>query len=210
MENLNDSISRRTLLRGAGAALAVPFVTKVGELLATDNRPGKAAGPVVSVGAAADASRVAPGQAPYRGRWYGPTRYFGFHHDTHVMAGDRDIGAQADPEQLVPMLKLTGADFVQTDSKGHPGYTCWPSETPGASVGPGVVKDSVRGCARQPRGSVCHCIAIIRAFSTRRRGQDIFSGAASAPTASPSTTRSGEGAHPTATGCARGAATSMS
>jgi len=42
------------------------------------------------------------------------------------------------------MLKLTGADFVQTDSKGHTGYTSWLSRTPGASVGPGVVKDALR------------------------------------------------------------------
>ncbi len=43
------------------------------------------------------------------------------------------------------MLRLTGADFVQTDSKGHPGLTSWFSKTPNASVGPGVVQDALLG-----------------------------------------------------------------
>jgi len=41
------------------------------------------------------------------------------------------------------MLKATGADFVQTDSKGCPGYTSWFSQTPGATVGPGIDKDAL-------------------------------------------------------------------
>jgi len=57
---------------------------------------------------------------------------------------DRDIGTRCSEKELVPMLRLTGADFVQTDSKGHPGYTSWLSKTPGASVSPGIVKDALR------------------------------------------------------------------
>jgi hypothetical protein len=98
-------------------------------------------------------------RAPYRGNWYGPARCFGFHHDTHVVEGDREIGAHAVPDELVPMLKLTGADFVQIDSKGHPGYTCWFSKTPAASVSPGIVRDSVRGWrdATKQLGLPLHC-----------------------------------------------------
>ena len=36
-----------------------------------------------------------------------------------------------------------GVEFVQTDSKGHPGYVSWFSETPEASIAPGVVQDAL-------------------------------------------------------------------
>ena len=36
----------------------------------------------------------------------------------------------------------TRPDWVQTDCKGHPGYTSWPTSV--GSPSPGVVKDSLR------------------------------------------------------------------
>jgi len=80
----------------------------------------------------------------YSGGWYDKRRYFGFHHDLHVDEKGRDIGTRCSPAELGPMLKLTGADFVQTDAKGHTGYTNWYSRTPGASIGPGVVRDALK------------------------------------------------------------------
>ena len=65
------------------------------------------------------------------------------------------------------MLRLTGADFVQTDSKGHTGLTSWFSKTPNASVGPGVAQDALLGMARgDARNSACRCTPIIPASST--------------------------------------------
>ncbi len=43
------------------------------------------------------------------------------------------------------MLSLMGVDFVQTDCKGHPGYTSWFSKTPGAAVPPQLKADAMRG-----------------------------------------------------------------
>ena len=79
-----------------------------------------------------------------RGRWHGKRCYFGFHHDLHLDERDRGAGTRCTPKELAPMLRLTGADWVQTDSKGHPGYTSWFSQIPGASVAPGLVKDALQ------------------------------------------------------------------
>ena len=79
------------------------------------------------------------------GRWHGSRFQFGFHHDLHVDSTDTGIGARSGEEELLPLLRLPRADFFQTDAKGHPGQTSWFSRTPGASVGPGVVKDALAG-----------------------------------------------------------------
>jgi len=79
----------------------------------------------------------------YSGNWYGAHRYFGFHHDLHADPTDTQIGLHCEVEELASALRMAGAEFVQTDSKGHPGMTSWYSETPGATVAPGVVRDAL-------------------------------------------------------------------
>jgi hypothetical protein len=76
-----------------------------------------------------------------------------------VIDRDTDIGAQCDPKELAAMLRLAGAEFVQTDSKGHPGLTSWFSKTPDASVGRGVRKDWVLAWRRATKelGLPLHC-----------------------------------------------------
>jgi hypothetical protein len=95
----------------------------------------------------------------YVGRWHGPKCYFGMHYDLHAGTSDTELGLRANPRYLVPMLKLLGADFVQTDCKGHPGYTSWYSKVPEASVSPGVKKDAMRGwrAATRQLGLPLHC-----------------------------------------------------
>ena len=143
-----EPMSRRAVLRGAGAALALPFLEQ----------------PALLSALASGATDVAPVKpeteaATYRGKWHGAKCCFGFHHDLHVIKSDRDIGTQCNSKELVPMLRLTGADFVQTDSKGHPGLTSWFSKTPGASVGPGIVKDPLVAsrAATKELGLPLHC-----------------------------------------------------
>jgi len=77
----------------------------------------------------------------YTGQWHGRQCYFGFHHDLHVTPADTVVGTRC--EDLEEMLRLSGAEFVQTDSKGHPGYTSWYSQTPETNGAPGVVKDAL-------------------------------------------------------------------
>ncbi|NQT51485.1 alpha-L-fucosidase [bacterium] len=80
-------------------------------------------------------------KAQYRGRWHGLHCYFGFHHDLHAADNDTAIGSRCDVADLAAMLRLAGVEFVQTDSKGHPGYATWRSETPGASLAVGMQGD---------------------------------------------------------------------
>ena len=93
------------------------------------------------------------------GQWHGSNYYFGCHNDLHAYAADKDIGAHCNASELIPMIKLAGADFWQTDSKGHPGYTSWFSQTPTASVAPGIIKDPLKEmrAATKQLGLPLHC-----------------------------------------------------
>ncbi len=95
----------------------------------------------------------------YRGRWHGKKYYFGFHHDMHARANDTEMGMRCGEKDLLPMLKLVNPDFVQTDGKGHPGYTSWFSKTPEASVPPGMKKDALKQwrAATRKMGLPLHC-----------------------------------------------------
>ncbi|MBI2190478.1 MAG: alpha-L-fucosidase [Planctomycetes bacterium] len=95
----------------------------------------------------------------YAGKWHGKKFYFGLHYDLHANQKDTELGARCGPRDLIPMLQLMGPDFVQTDCKGHPGYTSWHSRVPEASVSPGVVKDALLQWRRATRrlGLPLHC-----------------------------------------------------
>lgn len=92
-------------------------------------------------------------------QWYGDAAYFGLHYDLHARASDTELGERADPETLIPLLKLMSPEWVQTDCKGHPGYTSWYSRVPDASVSPGVQKDALTGwrAATTALGLKLHC-----------------------------------------------------
>ncbi|MCL1856987.1 MAG: alpha-L-fucosidase [Kiritimatiellaeota bacterium] len=75
------------------------------------------------------------------GQWHGDDRYFGLHYDLHAGPQDTELGLKCPPAYLEGIFKTLGVDFVQTDCKGHAGMTSWFSQTPGASVSPGVKKD---------------------------------------------------------------------
>jgi hypothetical protein len=100
-----------------------------------------------------------PSSSVYKGQWHGKERYFGLHYDLHADKDDTELGLRATPDELAAMLRLTGADFVQTDCKGHPGYTSWFSQTPGASVPPGLEADALAGWREATRalGLPLHC-----------------------------------------------------
>ncbi len=68
--------------------------------------------------------------------------FFGIHYDLHANAQDTELGRELTPEHLRERLLRTRPDWVQTDCKGHPGYTSWPTSV--GSTSPGVVKDSLR------------------------------------------------------------------
>jgi hypothetical protein len=95
----------------------------------------------------------------YNGKWHGDECYFGLHYDLHAGAGDTDLGTRCSEAELVPMLELMAPDFVQTDCKGHPGYTSWFSKVADASVAPGLKQDALMQWRQATRklGLPLHC-----------------------------------------------------
>ncbi len=93
------------------------------------------------------------------GRWHGHRFYFGLHYDLHPNPNDTALGTRCSPRELVPSLRLLAPDFVQTDCKGHPGFTSWFSRVPTASVAPGLKQDALRQwrAATKRLGLPLHC-----------------------------------------------------
>lgn len=93
------------------------------------------------------------------GKWHGDERYFGLHYDLHAGPGETELGTRCSEAELAPMLELMAPDFVQTDCKGHPGYTSWFSRVPNASVPAGLKQDALLQWRQATRrlGLPLHC-----------------------------------------------------
>lgn len=85
--------------------------------------------------------------------------YFALHYDLHAGPNDTRLGLRCSPDELVPMLNRMGPEFVQTDCKGHRGYTSWFSQTPTASVPAKLRKDALQQWRQATRklGLPLHC-----------------------------------------------------
>jgi len=92
-------------------------------------------------------SQVGPRHPPVQllttmpGNWH-EQAYFGIHYDLHATAHDTVLGKDLDAHQLRRLWGRIKPDWIQTDCKGHPGYTSWPTRI--GSTSPGVVKDALR------------------------------------------------------------------
>ena len=53
--------------------------------------------------------------------------FFGFHFDFHATSKDKELGKNFDTTLLSDFLRRTRPDFIQVDSKGHPGYSSYPT-----------------------------------------------------------------------------------
>ena len=82
--------------------------------------------------------------APPPDNWYGDDVYFGLHYDMHANAGDVNFGGALTTAYLTEILQLAKPDLLQTDTKGHEGLTSWHSQTPTASVAPGIAREMVK------------------------------------------------------------------
>jgi hypothetical protein len=67
--------------------------------------------------------------------------FFGLHFDLHPNEKDTVLGRDVSEEMVERLLDAAKPDYVQYDSKGHPGWLGWPSKV-GPSA-PGIVKDSL-------------------------------------------------------------------
>jgi hypothetical protein len=96
----------------------------------------------------------------------------GLHYDLHAREDDTELGLRADPAELAAAIQLMGPDWVQTDCKGHPGYTSWFSTVEGASVPPKLAKDALAQW-REATDSLklplhCHYSGIMDAAAARK------------------------------------------
>jgi len=89
------------------------------------------------------------------GQWHGDQYYFGLHYDLHAGEKDTELGTRCGEQELAPMLELMAPDFVQTDCKGHPGYTSWFSKVAKARRCQAWLSDCPDQAALDPRISVC-------------------------------------------------------
>jgi hypothetical protein len=93
-------------------------------------------------GLLAGAAAPAAGQAPVSPRRLKRSEsYFGLHFDLHPNETDTVLGRDVTEEMVERLLRAARPDYVQYDSKGHPGWLGWPSKV-GPSA-PGIVKDSL-------------------------------------------------------------------
>lgn len=53
--------------------------------------------------------------------------FFGFHFDFHATSADKELGKNFDTVRLSEFLRRTRPDYIQVDSKGHPGYSSYPT-----------------------------------------------------------------------------------
>ncbi|MEX2564597.1 MAG: alpha-L-fucosidase [Cyclobacteriaceae bacterium] len=68
--------------------------------------------------------------------------FFGFHFDFHATQNDKELGGNFDEDLLHDFLLRTKPDYIQIDSKGHPGYSSYPTQV-GFSAN-SFVKDPMR------------------------------------------------------------------
>lgn len=54
-------------------------------------------------------------------------RYFGVHFDFHAELSDKNIGRNTTPEMVNKIIDLIQPDFIQVDTKGHPGISSYPT-----------------------------------------------------------------------------------
>ena len=64
----------------------------------------------------------------------GDSTCFGYHTDIHLWMGDRGAGDHALPDELEKSLRIVNPDWVQVDSKGHPGVASFFSKVPDATA----------------------------------------------------------------------------
>jgi hypothetical protein len=86
--------------------------------------------------------------------------FFGLHFDLHPSEKDTVLGRDLTEAMAGHLLESVRPDFIQYDSKGHPGYLGFPSKT-GMSA-PGIVQDSL---AVWRRVTAAHGVALYNHFS---------------------------------------------
>ena len=54
--------------------------------------------------------------------------YFGVHFDFHALKTDKNIGENTTPEMIEAIIEMIGPDYIEVDTKGHPGVSSYPTK----------------------------------------------------------------------------------
>ena len=68
--------------------------------------------------------------------------FLGVHFDFHANDGDQNIGANTTPEMIQAIIDAIKPDYVQTDCKGHRGFSSYPTKI--GNPAPGIVADALK------------------------------------------------------------------
>ena len=68
--------------------------------------------------------------------------FFGIHFDFHAGADCNEVGKNTTPEMIHAIIDMVQPDYIQTDCKGHAGYTSYPTKA--GNPAPGFVGDPLR------------------------------------------------------------------
>ena len=68
--------------------------------------------------------------------------FFGVHFDFHAEEADKNIGQNTTPEMVNALIDLVHPDFFEVDTKGHPGYSSYPTKV--GNHGESFVGDPLR------------------------------------------------------------------
>ena len=69
--------------------------------------------------------------------------FFGLHFDFHANADTTDIGIKFNPHVIEKIIEATHPDYIQCDTKGHPGYSSYPTKV--GNPAPHIAKDILNG-----------------------------------------------------------------
>ena len=68
--------------------------------------------------------------------------FLGVHFDFHAQENDQNIGANTTPEMVQTIIDEIKPDYIQTDCKGHRGYSSYPTKV--GNPAPGIVADALK------------------------------------------------------------------
>ena len=68
--------------------------------------------------------------------------FFGIHFDFHAGADCNEVGKNTTPEMINAIIDMVQPDYIQTDCKGHAGYSSYPTKV--GNQAPGIMGDPLR------------------------------------------------------------------
>jgi len=102
--------------------------------------------------------------------------FLGIHFDFHAGPDCKDVGRNTTPQMIQSIIDQVRPDYLQTDCKGHPGYTSYPTKA--GNPAPGIIGDPLRiwrdVTARNGVGLYVHYSGVIDSFANKKPGRAVI------------------------------------